>query len=314
VLPNLVIAGVNKAGTTSLFAHLSAHPEVFGSSVKETCHFLPLRYGQPLRPLDDYERYFIGFAGQAVVMEATPGYFYGGRILAEALRDTVPGVRVVILLREPVSRLVSFFRFQQSRLALPAAMTLEEYVRACDALDHGEVQRNPGLNPYFGVIGGRYDLWLGAWMETFGGELKVLFADDFYREPQDTLVRVAAWLGIDPAGFDSTTLTTENRTVAYRHGAPQRLALMLNHRLEPLLRSSPGAKERLRRFYYRLNGAPSRRADPETLSALGVRYRPSMEACAALLEAAGVSQRPPWLAGSHGPSARPPSASGGRLG
>ena len=45
-----VIAGVNKAGTTSLFVSLSTHPDVAPSAIKETRYFLPARYGQPLEP------------------------------------------------------------------------------------------------------------------------------------------------------------------------------------------------------------------------------------------------------------------------
>ena len=44
-LPNLVIAGVPKAGTTSLFNYLAQHPDICPSDVKETRYFEPLRYG-----------------------------------------------------------------------------------------------------------------------------------------------------------------------------------------------------------------------------------------------------------------------------
>ena len=44
-----IIAGVNKAGTTSLFVSLSTHPDVAPSSIKETRFFLPARYGHAAR-------------------------------------------------------------------------------------------------------------------------------------------------------------------------------------------------------------------------------------------------------------------------
>src|SRR6478609_9151913 len=47
---DVVIAGVNKAGTTSLFVSLSEHPQVAPSAVKESRHFLPARYGRPVPP------------------------------------------------------------------------------------------------------------------------------------------------------------------------------------------------------------------------------------------------------------------------
>ena len=45
---DVIIAGVNKAGTTSLFVSLSTHPDIAPSSVKETRFFLPARYGSTL--------------------------------------------------------------------------------------------------------------------------------------------------------------------------------------------------------------------------------------------------------------------------
>src|SRR5690348_13644789 len=106
-LPNAVIAGVNKAGTTSLFHALAAHPDVTASKVKETHFFDPLKYGEPTPPLQEYARFFPREATTPVVLEATPGYFYGGDPLATALREALPDARVVVVLREPGERAFS---------------------------------------------------------------------------------------------------------------------------------------------------------------------------------------------------------------
>ena len=76
-LPNLVIAGVSRAGTTSLFRYLAQHPDVGTSDVKELRYFSAVRHGQPLEPLDMYAAHFKACT-QAFAVEATPGYFYGG--------------------------------------------------------------------------------------------------------------------------------------------------------------------------------------------------------------------------------------------
>ena len=74
-----IIAGVNKAGTTSLFVSLSTHPDVAPSSIKETGYFLPARYGRPLEPSSVWDGYFADAGDRPVHLEATPSYFYGGR-------------------------------------------------------------------------------------------------------------------------------------------------------------------------------------------------------------------------------------------
>ena len=65
-----VIAGVNKAGTTSLLVSLSEHPDVVPSAIKETRYFLPARYGDDLEPATVWDRYFAAAPSRPVRLEA----------------------------------------------------------------------------------------------------------------------------------------------------------------------------------------------------------------------------------------------------
>jgi hypothetical protein len=56
-LPNLLLAGVPKAGTTSLFRYLEQHPDICSSSDKEIGYFNPLRHGGTLGPLDTFREH-----------------------------------------------------------------------------------------------------------------------------------------------------------------------------------------------------------------------------------------------------------------
>ena len=87
-----IIAGVNKAGTTSLFVSLSTHPDVAPSSIKETRYFLPARYGEPLPPTAQWDAYFADAGDRPVHLEATPSYFYGGAAVAQAMRERLAPV------------------------------------------------------------------------------------------------------------------------------------------------------------------------------------------------------------------------------
>src|SRR3979409_1454286 len=106
---DVVIAGVNKAGTTSLFVSLATHPQIAPSAVKETRFFLPARYGQPVEPKAVYDEYFAGAEDARARLAATPSYFYGGGAVAESIDETLPGARIIVVLREPVARAISFF-------------------------------------------------------------------------------------------------------------------------------------------------------------------------------------------------------------
>ena len=295
-LPDVVIAGVNKAGTTSLYSYLTGHPNVCGSSVKETCFFLPIRYGREPESLDTYRGYFAACRPGQLAVEATPGYFYGGAALARAIDRSVPGVRVVIVLREPVARLISFFRFQQSMLHLPGDLGLAEYVAACDAHDESELLHDQSLNPWFGVLGGFYDRWLPAWTDTFGDRLRIMFADGLGADAVAAMVSLAEWLALDPAPFTAATLRRENATTGFRNRGLQQAALSVNARLETFWRRHPALKGSLRSLYQRVNAGAAADGPDEALRAqLEARYRSSLQQTGAQLRAVGIDDLPAWL-------------------
>jgi hypothetical protein len=295
---NAIIAGVNKAGTTSLFVSLQTHPQVATSSVKETRYFLPARYRQPLEPASVYESYFAA-AGpdRPVRLEATPSYFYGGDGLIGKIVEVLgPDVRIMVVLREPVSRFVSFFSFQKTRLRIPETMTAAEYLAAADRLAPADFA-DPDNERWFGFLGGCYADFLPPWQAAFGPRLRVMFFEDVMREPATVLRGVATWLGIDPDAFPAAELSSENRTTGFRFRGFQRLALATNDRFERFLRRHPDLKRRLRAAYYRVNGRAAREAVPdEVRDELAARYAEPNARLAAQLGDAGVTDLPEWLA------------------
>lgn len=256
MLPDFVIAGVNKAGTTTLFDAMAAHPEVAHSSVKETCFWLPLRYGEPPLGLETYEQYFAEAPHRRVTMEATPGYFYGGHEIAPELAHALPDVKILIALREPVDRLVSFYRFQKSMLHLDADLTIDQYVRDCLSHAPERLVADRALNPWFGVEGGRYDRYLLPWIDTFGDRLKIVYFEQLATGQSELLHEIGTWLGLDPARWSNEPAASSNRTVSPRNRQIHALALATNRRLEQRLRRSPRLKAMARSAYQRVNTEP----------------------------------------------------------
>jgi hypothetical protein len=299
VRANTVIAGVNKAGTTSLFVSLAAHPAVAAASVKETRYFLPLRYGLPLEPVSLYEDYYRAAGDRPVRLEATPAYFYGDAPLVAAMEQLLGPARAIVVFREPVSRLISFFTSQKARLRIDSDMTLARYLEVADALSD-EAFLDPANERWFGFRGGLYADHMPYWVDGFGPRLRVLFFDDVVGRPADVLRDVAGWLGIDPAAFPDPELSSENRTTGYKNRRAQEFALAFNDRFEKFLRRHRGLKDRLRSTYYRLNGRSAREPIPESLRAeLSERYREPNERLVRQLRDAGVQGLgdglPAWL-------------------
>jgi hypothetical protein len=291
-----IIAGVNKAGTTSLFVSLSEHPDVVASAIKETRYFLPARYGESVEPTSVWTRYFAAAPERPVRLEATPSYFYGGAAVARAMAEVLERPRIVLVLREPVARAISFFEYQKVRLRFPPELGLEEYLAAVDALGDA-VGADPETEKYMAVAGGRYADWLPEWWDVLGRDaVKLVWFEDLVTDGATVVRDVAAWLGLDPDRLAAPGLRSENRTTAFRHARLQRFALWCNDTAERWLRRAPGFKRWLRSIYFRVNGKA--RTGPEvseaTRAALARRFDAPNARLAALLDDAGIA-RPPWL-------------------
>ncbi len=293
-----IIAGVNKAGTTSLFVSLSTHPDVAPSSIKETRFFLPARYGQPLPPAAEWDAYFADAGDRPVHLEATPSYFYGGASVAEAMRTRLVDPHVLIALREPVSRALSFFSYQKIRLRLPADYPITDYLAAADALTPADFQ-DPDNEKYMAFRGGCYADFLPGWFDVLGPDrVRIVDFDRLVGDEITTLHDTASWLGLDAARFPADAISSENRTTGFKSEGLQRVALAGNDKLERVLRRHPDAKRKLRAFYYRVNGRPAEEHIPDSVrDALAARYEEPNARLAQQLTDAGIAL-PAWLSPS----------------
>lgn len=256
MLPNLIIAGVPKAGTTSLFQYLVSHPDICGSGKKETQYFRPLLDGGHPGPVDDYQRHFRHCAGERYRLEATPEYFYGRESIVAAMRELLEDWKVILVLREPISRLVSFYRFKKSRFELPGDLGIESYIAACD--DINDRDRLARCNsPFMGIEGGCYDNYIDPWLAGLGQQLKILFFDDLIADFPRVLVKLADWLGIDPAGFPNHSFPQQNRAASFRWASLQRLALTVADRAERTRLNQSRLYRGLRSAYFKVNSRPA---------------------------------------------------------
>jgi hypothetical protein len=290
-----VIAGVNKAGTTSLFVSLSTHPDIAPSDIKETRFFLPARYGQPLEPMSVYLEHFRDAGDRRIHLEATPSLFYGGQAVARALAAELRDPHVILVLREPVARALSFFSYQKVRLRFPADLTFEEYLAEADQLDVDDL-RDPANEKYMAFRGGCYADDLPCWLDTFRADrLRIVWFEDLINDEATVLASLCDFLAIDPGAFPRDELSSENRTIGYKNARLQQFALTANDRLERVLRRHPETKRKLRAMYHRFNGkAADDQVSAQVRVDLAARYRGPNERLARQLHTAGIAL-PEWL-------------------
>jgi len=294
-LPNLVIAGVGKAGTTSLYWYLSQHPDVCAAAVKELRYFVPVGGGHPLPPIEEYARHFARCGPARYRLEASPQYFHWGRPVAEAMRDTLDRPRIIVMLRAPVDRLWSTYRFMRSRMAdVPQDLSFEGYVDRCLEVRERHERLDPDNVRYWTIEGSFYAEHLDPWIEVFGADLRIVFSEQLRAAPVAVVGDLFDWLGIERAAADRITYTVENETIAYRSAWLQRLALLAND--ERFLGSRRRLKEPLRRIYHAVN----RRRAPEQMSPVTRRrldelFASGNEALARRLTELGYRDLPGWL-------------------
>ncbi|MDJ0571396.1 MAG: sulfotransferase domain-containing protein [Pleurocapsa sp. MO_192.B19] len=302
-LPNLVIAGVVKAGTTSVYSYLSLHPDICCSTIKETCYFSYYRYGQWDSwykncddPFKQYQSYFSHYENQKYLMEASPGYFEGGMKVAQTIKNTLgDNVKIIIILREPISRLVSFFKYKKSMLELNKELDFAEYLRQCEALPPQErVKKDNDI--YWGIEGGFYANYLEDWFNVFGESVYIAFLDDLKNNPQLFLSKICTWLEIDYTVFESQKFTIENKSLNYKNKYLQELALLINIKAEKFWRANAGIKKALRSIYHTFNSMPyQEEISEETRNYLQSLYQPYNQKLAEQLLARNYTNLPQWL-------------------
>lgn len=292
-LPNLLIAGFPKAGTTSLFNYFGQHRDIGASDVKELHYFTPLRYGRSPASLRDYERHFEHCATARYRMEASPSYVYSGDKVLQAVRNTLPDAKVVILVRDPVERLWSAYNFQRSRGKLPRIASFDEYVEACTEARQDGTDQEPG-NVLMGLSIGFYADFLPSWLNALGGDATVAFFDELVADPAVVVSRLCGWLGIDVRCTRDIDYAARNQTLRVRS---QHLG-RLGHAVRRLLPPSPDSRVAsvARTTYEKLNRSGSVGVlTPEHRQRLGDLYRDSNLETARLLRARGYGQLPDWL-------------------
>jgi len=245
-LPNFVIIGAIKGGTTSLYRYLGEHPDVYMCPRKEPLYFAwdperprPAGQQEMCTDLGTYESLFEGAAGAPAVGEASPQYLYSV-VAAGRIRETIPDARLIAILRHPVERALSAYL----HLVRDGAETLT-FEGALAAEDE---RRREGWDPiwHYRAVG-LYADQVERYCETFDrDQVRFYLHDDFERDPRALVQDVFGFLDVDPS-FEPATSVRFNASGVPRRRLLFRLATTEN----PMRRAARAAvpqrhRERLR--------------------------------------------------------------------
>jgi hypothetical protein len=203
-MPDFLVIGAPKAGTTALHAALARHPGLYMSPVKEPKFFLTdgpppakggpgdaLTYREHVWRRADYEALFDPAPASTLRGESTPLYLYDREALRR-IRAAIPDVKLIVVVRDPVERAHSNWTHLWSAGLEPVG----DFVRAC-----GEEERRiaAGWASFWHYVGlGRYGEQLEYLFTVFPREqVLVLRYRRLVDDPAGTLNRICGFLGVE---------------------------------------------------------------------------------------------------------------------
>ena len=180
-LPNFLIIGAAKAGTTSLYEHFRAHPEIFMPRLKEPRFFsYDGRGGKlkfPVQTVEEYAALFEGVRDEKAIGEATPHYLTSPAA-AGRIHALLPRAKLVASLRNPVDRSYSIYQMNQRNQAVHAGVPFAQAMRTDP---HLQDSYSAHLERFFALFPRK--------------QLKIILLEDLEARPEATLAGLFAFLG-----------------------------------------------------------------------------------------------------------------------
>lgn len=226
--PDFIIIGAQKSGTTSLHYYLEQHPDIAGSTIKETHYFNnAIHFGVA------HQRYQQYFKGKSKFhFESTPAYLYAPET-AEKIKSHYPAVKLIVLLREPGAR--AYSAWNMYRKLFPAWVNNAEIrskprmagnhlyqllfegrekfptFRECLGIEMDLIKHGGGYEPAL-LRRGLYLEQIETYLHFFDeSQIQVIAFKDFISDIPSTLERVCKFVGAEPADWSRLRAEPRNK-------------------------------------------------------------------------------------------------------
>lgn len=281
--PNLYLAGAAKAGSTTLWAALGEHPDIFAPSVKEP-HWMASDLDLPpdicVREVEDYLALYSEGVGHRYMLDASPTSLLSPGAAAK-IAKVCPTAQILIVLRDPVET-VPAIHDQLVVAGRAKSSDLGRAVRYAASVKGGSLEGLgvEAFRRYHDVVA--YGPQVQRFYDHFPPEqVRVLLLDDLRRDPTETWAGVLDHLGL---AFVPADLSPRNSSRRPRSSALQRLIRESQGRF-PVPRSMRRQLRALRRAVVRANIRESPRPpmDRDLRAALVEDLGPVVDDLAAVL-------------------------------
>jgi len=186
MLPNFIIPGAMKSGTTALRVYLAQHPDIY--MVSKEIHFFDRNFE---KGVEWYEKFFDGWNGEKAVGEKTPNYLYHKRT-PERIYRYLPNIKLIFVFRNPIDRAYSHYwhnvRSGQETLTFEKALEKEE-----------ERIKNERIKETYSYKDkGKYIVQIKRYAEYFSkSQILFILAEDLKERGEATLKKILKFLNVE---------------------------------------------------------------------------------------------------------------------
>ncbi|MBK8443071.1 MAG: sulfotransferase domain-containing protein [Sphingobacteriales bacterium] len=197
-LPNFLIIGAAKSGTSSLYIYLREHPEIFMSPVKETRFFSVMNqnidFNDPASAVvwkgtvsnfEDYKKLFDGVKKEKAIGEASPLYMHTPEA-AQNIKSIVPDTKIIACLRQPVERAYSHY-WHFVKLGFEKNPTFEAAIADDAQRNYAEYLQ---LGLYYKMLKRYYDIF-------DHDKIRIYLYEDLSKDPKSLLKDMFRFLEVD---------------------------------------------------------------------------------------------------------------------
>lgn len=250
----LIIAGTEKAGTTSLFQYLVDTKRFNPSFKKETDY---------LRNINCSSQNYLACnfpanSSKKCNLEASPGYLTDSKIVSKNIIDLkLHNSVLVFILRSPIKRLISNFVFRKSRMHIDQSITFDEYVSKCFKYNNGTSPSELGMTEWClkALDGGLYYKHLNDFLKICPKNCLIFEFEEFVMDPKEHLVLISDKIGEEFSNLSEYKFEMSNVTFSARNKSFQKIALSLNSNLETFFYQHPRFKKLLLNTYKKINSS-----------------------------------------------------------
>jgi len=210
MLPDFIVIGTQRGGTTSLYRYLAAHPGVAPTLVSKGVHYFDVQYDRSPAwyrghfPPRAYRAWREDVLRQPLITgEASPYYLFHPAVPAR-VAEMLPDVKLIVMLRDPVKRAFSHYHHEFEG-GFETLATFEEAIEAEPGRLEGETRRlledptyvSDAHQHHSYLARGRYAEQLEAWFAHVPRERLLVFtSEEFYRDTASLYLAVQDFLGL----------------------------------------------------------------------------------------------------------------------